>query len=370
MLTLGKKGRQFVSARGEIIGIQYLRGLAALAVVFDHCSVTMGQAKYFGSEIWGGALVGGRIGADLFFMISGFIITIVSLEGPTLAPAIGRRQFFLRRFVRIVPLMWLAILSYAVLRVAGRGAVDFDAYLRALFLLPFGTVMPLVIWTLRQEAIFYLVFALTMLGPRKLRFLMPVWVLSPILAVLMGGGALGNDPVAILFHPSALEFGAGMLLAILWMKRTRALEIRLPIEPLVALTIAFCLPLALTVRLGTALNLHGGYLLLVLSCLPAMVLGIHVVCPPGIGQRIGRMLGDASYAIYLFHPATLSVAIAGWARLAPATPAWVVVLCGSAVATGAGIAIHLWIERPLVGWGHRRFAARRADARPAHPSPH
>ncbi|MES2444220.1 MAG: acyltransferase [Pseudomonadota bacterium] len=350
-----------MSDRGEVTGVQYLRGLAALAVVVNHASGTMGEAKYFGGEIWGGALVGGRIGADLFFLISGFIITIVSLKGPDLVPAVDWRSFFGRRFTRVIPLMWLAILSYAALRFAGRGLVDVADYLHAFFLLPTGAVKPQVIWTLRQELVFYLVFALSMLGPRKLRFLMILWVLSPFLTFFLGPwlprGPL-RDCIFIICHFAAFEFGAGMLLAIIWLKRSRALVIRLPFEPLIALVAAFALPLGISALLETQFNMRGGYLLFALSCVPAMFLGIHVVCPPGIGQRIGRLLGNASYSVYLFHPHILSAVIGVWARLAPATPGWMVVLGSVSVAVAGGIAVHFWVERPLVeharGWFKRR----------------
>lgn len=349
--------------------MQYLRGLAALAVVANHASGTVGQGKYFGGEPFGGVLISGRIGADLFFLISGFIITIVSLRGPGLEPAISRRAFFARRFARIVPLMWVAILSYAALRMAGRGLGDIGPYVRALFLLPWDEVQPAVIWTLRQELVFYLVFALTMLGARWWRVLMPLWVLSPFAIVLLWDRfpdtPLGNIPL-ILFHGSAFEFGAGVLLGILWLKRSGAWKIRLPVEPLVVLALAFAVPLALSAYLETQHTMRGGHLLYALACAPVMFLGIHAVCPPGIGQRIGRLLGDASYSIYLFHPHILSVLIAAWAWAMPATPGWLVVSASVIVGVLGGIAVHKLVERPLVAWARRLLEPSRTGALAGH----
>lgn len=70
----------------EIEGIQYLRGIAACAVVIDHAAGMTALPKYFGDAVWGGFLQRGYIGVDLFFMISGFIICIVSLERTMLSP--------------------------------------------------------------------------------------------------------------------------------------------------------------------------------------------------------------------------------------------------------------------------------------------
>jgi exopolysaccharide production protein ExoZ len=347
-----------MSGRGEITGVQYLRGLAALVVVVDHAAGTIGQAKYFGSFALGPVLESGRIGADLFFLISGFIITIVSLKGPDLAPAVSVRGFFERRFTRILPLMWVAILSYAAIRLAGPGLGDPGAYLRALFLLPWGDVRPQVIWTLRQELLFYLFFALAMLGPRKLRFIMLLWVLAP-LARGFFGPEIEQGPfrqfLFILCHGSAYEFGAGMLIGIVWLKWSRDVAIRLPFEPLAALALAFCLPLGICAVLQVGYETWASSELMALACLPVMLLGVHVVCPDGLGKRIGSLFGNASYSIYLFHPLFLSVIATVAARLVPGMPAGLVVAGAVLVSVAGGILVHIWVERPLIAWARGWF---------------
>src|SRR5689334_19701485 len=115
----------------EIVGVQYLRGLAALAVVVDHSGITVATPKYFGTVIGGGLLNHGASGVDLFFLISGFIITATSLDADW-QPKVKLGAFFGRRFIRIVPLMWIAIVSYAVLKFLGRGGFDPQPYLLAM----------------------------------------------------------------------------------------------------------------------------------------------------------------------------------------------------------------------------------------------
>lgn len=366
-----------MSAQREIIGVQYLRGLAAVAVVVDHAAGTLSQTKYLGYHLFGGALESGRIGADLFFLISGFIIAAVSLQGPELEPAIDRRSFFLRRFARVIPVMWVAILTHALMSGVGVGmrVHHFDDYLRAFFLVPYGEVKPQTIWTLRQELIFYLVFAFSMLGARQWRWLMVAWVLAPAVMWLPRGlfepRSIPFEFLRIVFHPVAFEFGAGMLLAILWFKRTDKLVIRLPFEPLVALVLAFCFPLAVTVWSEWVLGYRPSALVMALCCAPVLFLGIHLYCPAGPGQRIGRMLGDASYAIYLFHVHVLSVVLAVWMKLAPATPGVFIVGGSVAAAVAVGILLHHIVERPLVRAARRRFDRRpiSVESSPATPAP-
>jgi len=80
----------------EVISIQYLRGCAALMVVFHHLGLQLRRVGYEG--YWPSFL---SSGVDLFFVISGFIMWITTKRGITTL------AFFRRRVIRIVPLYWL-----------------------------------------------------------------------------------------------------------------------------------------------------------------------------------------------------------------------------------------------------------------------
>ncbi|HEX2801677.1 MAG TPA: acyltransferase, partial [Phenylobacterium sp.] len=82
---------------GEVRSIQALRGLAALAVLVFHAA-----------DRAGGTFGVGASGVDVFFVISGFIMWVVTCrETPT--PA----RFLARRAERIAPLYWLVTLGTA-----------------------------------------------------------------------------------------------------------------------------------------------------------------------------------------------------------------------------------------------------------------
>ncbi len=84
-----------------------------------------------------------------------------------------------------------------------------------------------------------------------------------------------------------------------------------------------------------------------------MYLGVHAVCPPGVASSVGRVLGDASYAIYLFHPHAISVGLGIWWRLGLPASMWVAVAALSLLAIVAGVALHYLLERPLLRAGRR-----------------
>jgi exopolysaccharide production protein ExoZ len=159
-----------------LTGIQYVRAAAALVVILDHASEKMAQPKYFGRAPLGGVFEAGSVGVDVFFCLSGFIIVYIALDraGAAKMPA---WTFVKRRFARIVPFMWLVVIAYAALRLGARGAFPVWNYVRALSLFPIGEVDPSVVWTLRHEWLFYLVFGLSFLSGR--RWLFGLWLLAP-----------------------------------------------------------------------------------------------------------------------------------------------------------------------------------------------
>ena len=87
----------------QLLGIQVLRALAALAVVCAHIPVEISYGLKWASPIPVSLTIGAA--ADLFFVISGFVIVYAS--EPMFGQAGAPRVFFLRRLARTVPLYWL-----------------------------------------------------------------------------------------------------------------------------------------------------------------------------------------------------------------------------------------------------------------------
>lgn len=342
----------------EIIGIQYLRGIAAIGVVCDHTAAMASLNKYFGTVFLKGFLSSGALGVALFFVISGFVISIACLYEGTLQPKLNFREYIRKRFIRIVPMMWLAVLSYACMRLVGRaGHYDLLPYIRGLFPLIPGEVAPLNIWTLRQEGIFYALFAVTFLAARPKPALLAVWAIAPFayawLALPDQGGSFWEQFFLMLANPANIEFLAGLLIGIYFLKAKKRLCINTPINAywlLLALFVSY-----MEIGFRWAINLRGVQNAIWSTGITSVIVffAVHVVCKDGVLRRIGLILGNASYAIYLFHPHFVSALLGVWAHFFKATPIGLVVTATATAATCCCIAIHYMVEKPLIRFTKR-----------------
>lgn len=81
--------------------LQGLRGIAVLAVVFYHCHPRLAGTWFYSASLWG------WVGVNLFFVLSGFLITSILLESSTKPRYF--RNFYGRRVLRIWPVYLLVL---------------------------------------------------------------------------------------------------------------------------------------------------------------------------------------------------------------------------------------------------------------------
>lgn len=144
-----------------------LRALAVLAVVFFHAR--------------GDQFPGGNIGVDLFFVLSGFLITTLLLSELRSTGRLHLRAFYARRALRLLPALvlacsglalfyWLTPLvpdRHASLVGTAAAAAYLSSWLLAFEVSELGTMVPT--WSLSVEEHFYLVWPLCLVYAAKLR---------------------------------------------------------------------------------------------------------------------------------------------------------------------------------------------------------
>lgn len=155
----GESGRPAERLLRHVPELDGLRGLAALAVFFHHvCVSTVHTDVRWGpiTELVRSASIYGNAGVDVFFVLSGFLITSTLLNGQTKPDYYA--PFYWKRLLRIVP-VYVCVLLYVVLSQPHSAfavwcAVFFAANLSLLAHVP--PVPPF--WSLAIEEQFYLVW--------------------------------------------------------------------------------------------------------------------------------------------------------------------------------------------------------------------
>jgi len=341
---------------GRVVSIQYLRALAALAVVVYH--------------VLGEPAVIGAAGVDVFFVISGFVIGLIT-TGRTVDP-IG---FAYDRAARILPLYWIFTLLLMAVKVAApdvlpRIPLDTAWFIKSLLLVPVdrpgGTgTFPLLYqgWTLWYEALFYaLVLAAVLAAPARLARAMTL----AIAALVLAGMVLrpSSTVLAVYTDPLLVEFLIGYWFAVL-----RAEGLR---PPAGAGGLLLACGIAGFAAAATLAGAPDGWPRLAFWGLPAAALVIGAVVLDDRGRvgdlRLPRLLGDASYAIYLSHGIVVSALLVAGRRLGMpladpmGQPLLALAIC--VLVTMAGVAVHVALERPMMAWFRRRRPGARAAAAP------
>jgi len=178
---------------------------------------------------WADALTGplqqmGGLGVELFFLLSGFLITSILVREHETTGRVDLKKFYLRRTFRILPAMYAFVLTVAVL--VALGMVDaswWEVAAAALFIYNYapdvGTWWLGHTWSLAVEEQFYLIWpaVVLLLKPRKaIWFCVAGILVVPALRVVTW--LLGDEPtrdrIMYMFHARADSLLTGCLLAV------------------------------------------------------------------------------------------------------------------------------------------------------------
>ena len=198
----GGTHRTFPPALGHRPEIDGLRSLAILPILLLHCGVS--------------ALAGGYIGVDIFFVISGYLITAIVMR-EVVAGSFSLVDFYRRRIVRILPALVVMIavvlaagcvLLFPVeLRKLGQSAAATAAFgSNIYFYLTIdyfsSDTNPLVhTWSLAVEEQFYLLYPLLLIALQRAqrRSIIGLFVVLSVISFAIGGYLAFRDPSAAFY---------------------------------------------------------------------------------------------------------------------------------------------------------------------------
>ena len=364
----------------QIAGLDGLRGVAVAAVVLYH--------------FFGDILPGGFMGVDVFFVLSGFLITSILLREVALTQGVSFRVFWKRRLRRIAPLaLFVLIMTTAVVGTIGG---DLAVKLRTQF---FGTAffvnnwvqiansesyfaksdiqVTAHYWSLAIEEQYYLIWPilvwLVLLAVRRnaARFRPRMAALTAVLAIAsMVAMAVifdpQQDPSRVYYGTDTHAFGLllGSLVALLLTSPVRSrvadshprrlnwFKHQLLADWIPALAFVGLVAMMMTVHAESAFTYRGG--LVIASMLTSLVVmglarGANAI-DEWMNIRVLRWLGHRSFSIYLWHwPIVMVLPV-----LVPKAPEWLIGI----VAVILTALISEWsfnhIETPFRRHGYRK----------------
>jgi peptidoglycan/LPS O-acetylase OafA/YrhL len=323
--------------------------VAILLVVTAHLPV---------QRVWGHAH--GANGVTVFFVLSGYLITMLALREESRRGFLDLRSFFLRRLCRIYPLYTVVLALYVTL-ILGVGV---ESARRAHFLreLPYFSLgfpehanffdpnVPFqVSWSLGIEEKYYLIWpflAFVALAGLVRARLSACLLLAGLLlgAQYLDGGARVVFPYVHIL--------AGCALALLLHRRETFGVLRLLGRPW-ALRASLLAVAALDTRTGysTSPLLTTAFTLVVAAALCGIVVAPGSIPSRLLSTRPAVFVGTLSYGLYLVHQLGLN-AVEGHTKAYGFAGSVVELCAGLALGLVLAYALHVTIEKPFIRLGH------------------
>ena len=362
----------------HLSGLDGIRGLAALAVVLFHAGVW-----------W---LPAGFLGVDVFFVVSGFLITSLLISERERSGNTDLAQFWLRRARRLLPVLALVLIVttvYAVLVLQETLSQHLhEVLMAALYVTNWDQIIRGVsyfemferpsqlrhLWSLAVEEQFYIIWPVVFTVVLRLLNLRWLWCIVAALGVLSVAWMVmlftpGDEPSRVYFGSDARAFTIliGVAVGLYWKPWRRRWSV--PAGHLMDV-----IALAGMVGIG-AIMVVGRHWHdwmypwgLLLTSFAAIVLVAFAVRPGSlVGRALDlsalRWLGRRSYSIYLWHWPVL-LALQWEFGFAPNTLAIVVAGLGATLLLSE-LSYRL-VESPMRKpefWNPRRYRSRIANPR-------
>ncbi|WJZ01713.1 acyltransferase family protein [Corynebacterium freiburgense] len=373
--TPQKSARPRIRIR-RVTGIDGLRGLAVLVVVIYH--------------FFGDIMPGGFLGVDMFFVLSGFLITSLLVRERAVTGKIDLKDFWRRRVRRILPaaIAVLVIVTALAGLVGGDPAVGLVAQFfgtllfvnnwvqiaeSASYFADSGVQIFAHYWSLAVEEQFYVIWPLLFVfltasgGVRRhIRWVIGGMILASFAWMLFLYDP-GQDPTRVYYGTDTHSFGLllGVLLALTATTTVGSPDAdswpadRVPLRRgagvIGAIALIGLLLMVFFVHDTHPFTYNGG--LLLASFLTAVVLTtvvreagpVHTI----MNWRFMRWLGERSFSLYLWHWPIIILLEQLVHNLGLTVPSWAVGLASFIISLLVCHWSYLWIETPIRRRGYK-----------------
>lgn len=370
--------------------IQFLRAIAVILIVYANAIIMTyefgkpKQAEFYHLGSFG------LIGFDLLFVVSGFVTCYAA--GKYRGTADGFR-FLQRRFFRVNIIFYIASLLFCgalMLKswvangfVLFEPAAELQKAIDTVLIVPatdaqflYNPYYPLT-WALAFIWLAYLLFFITILARVKQK----IWIMAGLIATLSILWYVVKPVdlrLTFLLNPILLEFLLGMVIYQLYQRPTKV-----PVFLAYALLSAGLAWYLILVFINkNTLSFSGNILAGILSLervlywgAPSGLLLAGCVLLEKSGQfnktwnnRLFRLIGDASFSIFLTHLIVFILLGALYKQVGFFLSTDINVILALPIALAIGIAFYRWIEKPLINWINRpteRQLSRGAISQPA-----
>jgi peptidoglycan/LPS O-acetylase OafA/YrhL len=301
-------------ASSRIAGLDFLRAVAVLLVIADHSGL---------HKIGPLAVFDGGFGVEIFFVLSGFLITTLLYDDFDRSGSVHLGTFYRNRAARLLPAFYAYLIVGALLLIGLHRAVPWGAVASSAFYVinyyqAFTGADAHYLshcWSLAVEEQFYLLWPLLLIFVLRRRidvvrglagFIAAIWLLRALLATVFGAS---DEYLYRALETRADQLAIGCLLAVMlrdpaWRRRLDAFAAR----GWIAIVIIVLMVASLTF-------LHGGitekyaFAYALEPFLVALLIPLTIVAASGGGVMarllnlpLAVMIGQVSYGIYLFHP--------------------------------------------------------------------
>jgi peptidoglycan/LPS O-acetylase OafA/YrhL len=331
-----------------------LRACSVLLVIYQHAANKTAAMKRFD----------GSLGVDIFFVLSGFLITFLLNRERQDTGKVDLSAFYIRRAFRILPIYSVVLATYVLLTFLGHGAKWLEMKAELPYFVTFCNELApgfhhapfSATWSLGIEEKFYLVwpfmFFIALARSKWRRALVAVLYLS-MLTLLPESYRSGPRSY------SGLLVGCFLALALAHPKmvKMRELAARMPaVLPVLLVSACFYL-----------INVNAWFIYLFSWCILLLV-GHLILTPSWLSALLSRPVivwcGKRSYGMYLIHGLLLDTLQNLIHIPAPLGPL-VIVFCAFVLSAFGADVLYRFIESPAREYAKKLIAQRGVESAPA-----